>query len=225
MLRNGSLRIVGRWLLMFPLLVQFVQSQSRAHKIVCPDGPSKEACDLFNEAVEDDDSNIYKASKRDHVVVCFRPSSNLFVLLSYDSPRENLWQDKDGGDARQSGNVDFLRFINGNANFGGESVFAVGQWVSTYKGNQRINRFQGTSLAPPGTEGRTDVDFKKGSVAIDSSQVRVSKSYFGNTSDAPRLLKTEYEFLLTPSTNEFVEISRPPGANPISGKGRCVTYK
>jgi|SRR6266496_822981 hypothetical protein len=197
MLQNGFLRIVRGWLL-FSLLAQVVESQSRTHKIVCPDGPSTEACDLFNEAVEDDDDNVYKASQHDNVVVCFRPNSNLFLLLSYDSPRENLWQDKDGADARQSGNVDFLRFVNGNPNFGGESLFTVGQWVSTSRGNQRTNRFQGASLAPPCADGRADVDFEKGSVVIDSSQIRVSKSYFGNSSDDPRLPKTECEFLLTP---------------------------
>lgn len=191
MLRNGFLRIVCGWLMLFPLLVEVVQSQSRTHKIVCPDGPSTAACDLFNEAAEDDDDNIYKVTKRENVLVCFRPDSNLFLLLSYDSPRENLWQDKSDGNAEQSGNVDFLRFINGNPNFGGESLFAVGQWVSTSTGNKRMKRFQGTSLAPPGTEGRTDVDFEKGSITIDSSQVRVSKSYFGNTSGAAQLPKVE----------------------------------
>ena len=91
-----------------------------------------------------------------------------------------------------------------------------------------MNRFEGTSLAPPGTGGRADIDFENGSVAIDSSQVHVSKSYFGNVSngpDGPRLLKTEYEFSLTKSTNEFIETTHPPGGTPVSDTGQCVTYK
>ncbi len=180
---------------------------------------------MFNEAVDDDDKNIFTASKRDHVVVCFRPNSNLFLLLSYDSPRENLWKDKDGGGVQQSGTVEFLRFINGNPNFDGESLFAVGWWLSTSRDELLRIRFQGTSLPPPGIEARAHVEFEKGSVAIDSSRVSVSKFYFVNSSDEPRLLKTEYEFSLTTSTNEFVETSRMPGATPISVTGRCVTYK
>jgi hypothetical protein len=227
MLGSASLRIVHCWLLPFLLLVQFAQSQSRTHKIVCPDGSSREACDLFNEAVEDDDKELYKASKRDHMIVCFRPNSNVFLLLSYDLPRESLWQEKDGGGLQQSGNVDFLRFTNGNANFGGESLFAVGQWVSTSRGEDRMSRFQGRSLdppVPPGAKGR--VDFDNGQVEVDSSRIHVSNSYV-KTFDDPRFLKTEYEFSLTASTNEFVEASRPPGstASPIPVTGQCVTYK
>lgn len=215
-------------MLLFLLPIQVAHSQSRTHKLVCADGASRMACDLFNEAVEDDDRNIYKASKRDHAWVCFRPNSNLFLLLSYDSPRENQWRDKEGGGVQQAGNVDFLRFINGNVNFGGESVFAVGQWFSTSRGEAGNTRFQGTSLAPPGTGGHADVDFENGSVEIDSSQVHVSKSYFGkvsNGADGPRLLKTEYEFSLTTSTNKFVETTHPPGEIPVSDTGQCATYK
>jgi hypothetical protein len=79
--------IDGRALLFF-LLVQLGQAQSRTHKIVCADSSSKEACGLFNEAVEDDDENLYKASTRDHVLVCPRPHSNYFCCFRYDLPRE-----------------------------------------------------------------------------------------------------------------------------------------
>jgi hypothetical protein len=72
--------IDGRALLFF-LLVQLGQAQSRTHKIVCADSSSKEACGLFNEAVEDDDENLYKASTRDHVLVCPRPHSNYFCCF------------------------------------------------------------------------------------------------------------------------------------------------
>jgi hypothetical protein len=104
---GAVLKTIDGRVLLFVLLVQLGQAQSRTHKIVCPDSPSREACDLFNETVEDDDENIYKASTRDHVLVCLRPNSNLFLLLSYDLPRENLWKDKSGGGVQQSGSVDF----------------------------------------------------------------------------------------------------------------------
>jgi len=217
-------RIIASSFLLLLLLVQFAHAQSRTHKVSCPDTVSKETCDLFNEAVEDHDENIYKASNREHVIVCFRPNSNLFLLLSYDSPHENLWRKKRGGGVEQSGNVDLLRFINGNPNFGGESLFAVGQWFSSSRRDHDA-RFQGETLPPPGTVGRSDVDYEKGNVVIGPSQIDIRKSYFGDRSEQPRLLKTEYDFSLTTSTNEFVETTRPPGATPISGTGRCVTYK
>jgi len=169
--------IDGRALLLF-LLVQLGQAQSRTHKIVCADSSSKEACGLFNEAVEDDDDNLYKASTRDHVLVCPRPHSNLVLLLSYDLPRENLWKDESGGGVQQSGSVDFLRFINGDPNFGGESLFVVGLWHSTSREDQRGIRFQGASLPPPGIADRPDADFEKGDVAIDSSHISISRHYF-----------------------------------------------
>ena len=223
---GAFLKTVDGRILLFVLLVQLGQAQSRTHKIVCPDGPSRGACDLFNEAVEDDDENIYKASMRDHVLVCLRPNSNLFLLLSYDLPRDNLWKDKSGGGVQQSGSADFLRFINGNPNFGGESLFAVGLWLSTSRDDQRAIRFQGSSLPPPGIADRTHVDFERGDVAIDSSHISISKHYFEDkSSDQPRLLKDECEFSLTTSTNEFTETTRSPGAPPISGAGRCVLYK
>lgn len=167
-----------------------------------------------------------KASTRDHVLVCPRPHSNLFLLLSYDLPRENLWKDESGGGVQQSGSVDFLRFINGDPNFGGESLFVVGLWHSTSREDQREIRFQGASLPPPGIADRPHADFEKGDVAIDSSHISISKHYFEDkSSDQPRLLKDEYEFSLTTSTNEFTETTRSPGAPPISGAGRCVLYK
>lgn len=190
------------------MLRQVAHSQSVPHKIVCRDDSGREACDLFNEAAEDDDKQLYGAAKRDHMIVCFRPNSNAFLLLSYDSPRDNLWQEKDGGGFQQPGTVDFLRFINGSANRAGESVSAVGQWVSTSRGDELVSRFQGTSLEPPAAKGRL-IDNDR--VEVDSSRVHVSNSYV-KTFDDPRLLKTEYEFSLTISTNESVETSRPPGS-------------
>lgn len=224
-LLQGFMRIVHCLLLLSLLLVQYVQPQTSAHKISCPDGPSRKACDLFNEAIEDGTKEITRASRRDRVVVCFRPNSNSFLLISYDSPLENLWQAKDGGEVQQSGNVDFLRFTNGNPNSGMESLFAVGQWFSKSPGDQHAIHFEGISLPPPGVGRRRNVDFEKGSIAIDSSRISVSKSYFGDTLDGFHLSKTEYEFSLTTSTNEFAETSRPTGATPISGTGHCVNYK
>jgi hypothetical protein len=84
-------------LLLLLLVVQLAHSQSRTHKVVCPAASAREACELFNEAVEDDDEEIYRASNRDHLIVCFRPDSNLFLLLSYDEPHDNLWRDRKGG--------------------------------------------------------------------------------------------------------------------------------
>jgi len=218
-------QIDGGVLLLF-LLVQSAHAQSRTHQIVCPNEASKKACDLFNEAVEDDDEDIYKASRRDHVLVCPRPNSNVFHVLSYDLPRVALWKDNNDGGVQQPGSVDFLRFINGNPNGGGESLFAVGIWSATSRAEQRGLRFQGTSLPPPGSAQIPHADYEKGGVAIDSSRVSVSISYFDpKASDQPKLRKIEYQFVLTTSTNEFVETTRSEATSPISGSGQCVSYK
>jgi hypothetical protein len=201
------LKIVHCRLLLFFFIVQLAHSQSRTHKIVCPDDSAREACDLFNDAVEDDDKNLHDdAAKRDHMIVCFRPNSNVFLLLSYDSPRESLWQEKDGGHFQQSGNLDFLRFINGSANFGDESVFA---------GDERVTRFQGASLLPG----------DKGRVEVDSSRIHVLHPFIKSFDDPP-LVETEYELSLPLSTKEFVETSRPAKTTTrIAVTGKCVAYK
>lgn len=219
------MRMVFYLSLSFLILVQSAQSQPNAHKIACVDGPSKKACDLFNEAVEDESREIARAARRDRVLVCFRPNSNLFLLISYDSPQKGLWQPKRDGGVQQSGNVDVLRFINGNPNSGGESVLAVGLWFSRTPADLGAIRFEGKSLPPPGCGRLHPCDFEKGTVAIDSSRISVFKSYFGDTFDGSGVSKTEYEFSLTISTNEFAEVTRPSGATSVSGTGNCVNYK
>lgn len=199
--------------MLFFLLAQIAQPQSHIHKIACPDGSSKEACDLFNDAAEDDDTDLYGAAKRDHMIVCFRPNSNAFLVLSYDSPRENLWQEKDGG-FQQSGNVNFLKFVNGRASSGGESILAVGSWVS--ESREGAGRFQGTSILPD----------NKGRIEADSSRIHVFHSFVQNF-DNRNFSETEYDFSLTNSTKEFVEKLRPPGSRPTPAPvtGSCITYK
>lgn len=140
---------------------------------------------------------------------------------------------QEGRGLQQAGNVDLSPFINGNPSFGGESLFAVGWWLSTSLDGHREIRFQGTSLPPSGIAPGAHVDYEKGSVTIDASHVFLSKWYFEKcyqcivsipSSEHP-FLKTEYEFSLTTSTNDYVETFRPSGAAPISHIGRCTTYK
>jgi hypothetical protein len=200
--------------LLLLLLAQIAQSQSHTHQIACPDGPSKDACGLFNEAADDDDKDLYDPTRRDHMLVCFRPNSNVFFVLSYDSPRENLWQEKDAGNFQQSGNVNFLKFTNGRVSSHGESMLAVGWWVS--KSRIGAGEFQGTSLLPG----------DKGRIEVDPSRIQVFHPFI-QTFDNMNFSKTEYDFVLTNSTSKFVETLRPPGGTsaPAPVEGRCITYK
>ena len=56
-------------------------------EIVCPEGSTGASCRSFRDAVEDNDKDIVEAvRRREHVIVCFRPDEDVFLLLSYDSP-------------------------------------------------------------------------------------------------------------------------------------------
>lgn len=214
MLRANALGTVQCSLVLFLLLAPIALSQSHIHTIACKDASSKEGCDLFNEAAEDDDKDLYQAAKQEHVIVCFRPNSNTFFVLSYDSPEESLWQKRDDGGFQQSGNARFSKFVNGRASPNGESVFAVGWWVTESRGN--VSRFQGTSFMP--------VDI--GRIEIEPSRIHVIHPVVQNLNN-PQPSKAEYDFLLTTSKNEFVETLSPAGTMPTLPPvtGRCVTYK
>src|SRR5689334_11188830 len=114
-----------RALLSVLLLGSAAASQSLRNNISCPEGTSGDSCRSFKDAIEDEDKHIVEALKRqDHVIVCFRLTEDVFLLLSYDSPRRGLWHESKGrSGVQQTGNVDFIKFRNGNANFGGESLF------------------------------------------------------------------------------------------------------
>ncbi len=106
------------------VLASGASAQSSLKPVLCPDGSKGEACSSFNDAVEDEDTHIVEAvRKRDHVVVCFREREDVFLLLSYDSPHRSAWTiSPDHTGVQQKASADFLRFRNGNANLGGESL-------------------------------------------------------------------------------------------------------
>jgi hypothetical protein len=202
------------------VLVGVAATQSARRNFTCPDGPAGAACRSFKDAVEDEDKHIVEAEKRDHVIACFRPNEDVFLLLSYDSPRRGLWHARESGSGfEQAGSVDFMRFRNGNANIGGESLFAVGQWVSPST-DEGKGRFSGTSLLP--AEAGTS-----GAIHIDPSGAQISHIFRDKWND-PMM---HYEFSMKTSTEEFVETFATTSTSSTEGhelkkvSGQCVVYK
>jgi hypothetical protein len=200
------------------LFAGVARGQSSSNQIVCAEGATGAACRSFKDAVEDEDRNIVKAAKRDHVIVCFRPKHEAFLLLSYDSPKENLWHERENSSRglEQAGSFDFLLFRNGNANFGCESVMAVGFWVAEPAGDKRLIRFSGTSLVPG----------DDGTARIDSEGIYISHFFKEGWNDP----LTHYEFSMKNSAQDFVETFVGPIASTVArgqteNSGKCFTYK
>jgi hypothetical protein len=205
------------------LLAGVAASQSLPNNISCPEGTSGDSCRSFKDAIDDQDKHIVEAVKRrDHVIVCFRPTEDVFLLLAYDSPRRGSWHESTGQRGfQQMGTVDFIKFRNGNANLGGESLFADGLWVSPSIDDDSRSQFSGTLLMPG----------EHGEVRIDSSGVQISHSFRDKwEKDKLNDPLTRYEFSMKSSSDAFVETFAPSAssnapAHETTISGKCLTYK
>ena len=198
------------------LLSCVAASQSLPNKIDCPAGPTGAACRSFKDAVDDEDKHIVEAvRRRAHVIVCFRPTEDVFLLLSYDSPEQKLWQEQESRTGfQQPGTVEFTRFRNGNANLGGESLLAVGRWLTSSTDDDRTRQFSGASLVPG----------DNGTIRIDSDGVHISHTFKEKAVDSVM----QHEFSMRSPTEGFVEKftkPAPPGEGHVQTSGKCLTYK
>lgn len=187
--------------------------QSTMPKITCTDKAALTACRSFQDALADEGAKLVDALKRrDHVLVCFRPEEDVFLLFSYDSPSPNLQKQEDSPRSEEAGSVDLINFRNGFA--GGESVFFVGQWTSPKQGKQGF-RFSGQSLLP-GDDAR---------VSIDKASITVSHAFKVHF-DGPI---THYALSIEISSRRFVETFTDPGAATGHFKkedsGECLILK
>ena len=166
--------------------------------------------------VDDEDKHIVEAVKRRaHVIVCFRPTEDVFLLVSYDSPEQKLWREQESGIGfQQPGTVEFIRFRNGNANLGGESLLAVGFWLTSSTDDDRKPHFSGASLVP-GDEG---------TIRIDPDGVHVSHTFRERPVDSV----TQYNFSMKSPTDGFAEKftkTALPDESRVETSGKCLTYK
>jgi hypothetical protein len=142
-------------------------AQSTPPKATCEDKATLDACRSFNDALEDDDARIASAlERRQHVLICFRPSEDVFLLIAYDSFEANL-QKENAPSSGNSGSIDFVHYRNGNANLGNESLFAIGQWTPVAKEGKTHYRFSGQSLIPN----------DDGKASIDDANITISHSF------------------------------------------------
>jgi hypothetical protein len=205
-----------RALLALLLLSGVATSQTPPNKIDCPAGAMGAACRSFRDAVDDEDKHIVEAvRRRAHVVVCFRPTEDVFLLLSYDSPEQKLWHEQESRTGfQQPGTVEFTRFRNGNANFGGESLLAVGHWLTSSTDDDQPQQFSGGSLLPG----------DNGTIRIDADGVHISHTF----KEKPVDPVTQYEFSMRSPTVGFVEKFTKiasPGEGQVETSGKCLNYK
>ena len=202
------------------LLLHFAEGQVAPDKILCPEGPRGASCRSFKDAVDDEDRHVADAAKKDHVIVCFRSNEDVFLLLSYDSPKRTLWHKaQDQSSFEQPGAVEFTRFRNGNANLGGESLRAVGHWLASSPEDQQFSHFSGTSLVPGGSDPSI--------VLIDGNGILISH-HFQDRFPGPVI---HYNFSMKSPATNFVETFTEPAASGhgedhlAENSGNCIRYK